>query len=62
MVGTSTDLKITVAEYIDWFNHIRLHGDIGLVPPAEHEDNHYRRNPRPDTSQFTASTKPSAGH
>ena len=38
------DLEIAVAEYIDWFNHRRLHGEIGLVPPAEHEDDFYRRN------------------
>jgi putative transposase len=38
------DLEIAVAEYIDWFNHRRLHGEIGLVPPAEHEDSFYRQN------------------
>ena len=27
-----------MAEYIDWFNHRRLHGEIGLIPPAEYED------------------------
>lgn len=31
------DVEIAVAEYIDWFNHRRLHGEIGLVPPAEFE-------------------------
>ena len=41
------DLEIAVAEYIDWFNHRRLHGEIGLLPPAEYEDNHYRHNPAP---------------
>ena len=35
------DLEIAVAEYIDWFNHRRLHGELGLVPPAEHEDRYY---------------------
>ena len=39
------DLEIAVAEYIDWFNHRRLHGEIGLDPtrrarrhllPSEH--------------------------
>ena len=35
------DLEIAVAEYIDWFNHRRLHGEIGLVPPVEHETRHY---------------------
>jgi putative transposase len=38
------DLEIATAEYIDWFNHRRLHGEIGLVPPAEREANFYRRN------------------
>ena len=31
------ELEIAIAEYIDWFNHRRLHGEIGLVPPAEYE-------------------------
>lgn len=34
------DLEIAVAEYIDWFNNKRLHGEIGLVPPAEYETTH----------------------
>jgi len=43
------DLEIAVAEYIDWFNHRRLHGEIGLVPPVEFEEEHYRQNPAPTT-------------
>lgn len=39
------DLEIAVAEYVDWFNHRRLHGETGLVPPAEYEDSYYRQNP-----------------
>jgi putative transposase len=39
------DLEIAVAEYVDWFNHRRLHGEIGLIPPVELEDQHYRHNP-----------------
>jgi putative transposase len=34
-------VEIAVAEYIDWFNHRRLHGEIGLVPPVEYEAQHY---------------------
>jgi putative transposase len=37
------EVEIAVAEYIDWFNHRRLHGEIGLVPPAEFEDHFYRQ-------------------
>jgi putative transposase len=43
------DLEIATAEYIDWFNHRRLHGEIGLTPPAEHEDTFYRHNPAATT-------------
>ena len=43
------DLEFAVAEYIDWFNHRRLHGEIGLVPPVEYENEHYRHNPAPTT-------------
>jgi putative transposase len=39
------DLEIAVAEYIDWFNHRRLHGEIGHIPPIEKEQAHYNRTP-----------------
>ncbi|WP_433549051.1 IS3 family transposase [Streptomyces sp. CA-294286] len=31
------NVEIAVAEYIDWFNQRRLHGELGHVPPAEFE-------------------------
>jgi putative transposase len=34
------DVEIAVAEYIDWYNHRRLHGEPGHVPPVEYETNH----------------------
>ena len=39
------DVEIAVAEYVDWYNHRRLHGEIGLVPPAEYEANHWASQP-----------------
>ena len=39
------DVEIAVAEYIDWFNHRRLHGELGHLPPAEFEANHYSEIP-----------------
>jgi putative transposase len=30
-------------EYLDWYNHRRLHGEIGMIPPAELEATYYRQ-------------------
>jgi len=35
------DLELATLEYIDWFNHRRLHSACGDVPPAELEATHY---------------------
>ena len=43
------DLETAVAEYVDWFNHRRLHGGIGTISPVELEDAHCRHNPIPTT-------------
>lgn len=32
------DVEFATLDYIDWFNHRRLHGEIGMVPPAEFEE------------------------
>ncbi|WP_159048038.1 IS3 family transposase [Streptomyces sp. WM6378] len=32
-----TDAEVAVAEYTDWFNQRRLHGELGHVTPAGHE-------------------------
>jgi transposase InsO family protein len=50
---TVSDVEIAVAEYIDWYNHRRLHGELDHVPPAEYEEvfwvtqqpNHYPQTP-----------------
>ncbi|MBZ6374266.1 MAG: hypothetical protein LBE67_04440 [Kocuria palustris] len=31
---------MATAEYIDWFNHRRLHGEIGMIPPVELDHHH----------------------
>lgn len=50
------DLEIAVAEYIDWFNHRRLHGEIGLIPPTELEETYYRHNPAPTTVEASVAS------
>ena len=45
------DVEIAVAEYIDWYNHRRLHGELGLVPPVEYETSHQRTTPTRHTTE-----------
>jgi len=54
------DLEIAVAEYIDWFNFRRLHGEIGLIPPVEYEALHRRTAPAqlPAERHFPVSIEP----
>ena len=44
------DLEIATAEHIDWFNHRRLHGEIGMTPPVELEDTYYHHQTVPATA------------
>jgi putative transposase len=42
---TIEQLEFALFEYLDWWNQRRLHGEIGLVPPAEKEAAHYTQRP-----------------
>jgi putative transposase len=37
------DVEWATLTYVDWFNNRRLHGEIGMIPPAEFEEHHYRQ-------------------
>jgi putative transposase len=37
------DLELATLEWVDWWNHRRLHGACGMTPPAEHEAAYYRQ-------------------
>ncbi|MFM9920891.1 IS3 family transposase [Lacisediminihabitans sp. H27-G8] len=45
------DVEIVTAEYIDWFNHRRLHGEIGHRPPIEVE-NEFLNSTTPSITQM----------
>jgi putative transposase len=36
-------VEFATLRWVDWFNHRRLLGPIGHVPPAEHEANYYQQ-------------------
>ena len=48
------DVELTTLEYLDWYNHRRLHTARGHRPPAEFEAIYHRHNHNPVT---TAETK-----
>ncbi len=36
-----SDLELATLEWVEWFNHRRLHGAIGYMPPVEYEADWY---------------------
>ena len=42
-------VEFATLEWVDWFNHRRLHSTCGDIPPAELEQAHYRHHrPHPE--------------
>jgi putative transposase len=39
-------IEVATAEWVDWYNRVRLHSAIGYVPPAEYESTFYAQ-PQP---------------
>ena len=35
---TRSQLELAIVEWVGWYNHRRLHGELGDVPLAEYED------------------------
>ncbi|MFE9693835.1 integrase core domain-containing protein [Micromonospora sp. NPDC005806] len=40
-------VELATAEWIDWYNHRRLHSALNYLPPAEHESMFYAHH-QPD--------------
>lgn len=47
---TLSQVELATAEWIDWYCHRRLHGEIGHIPPAEYETNHYLATTKPQAT------------
>ena len=39
---TRSQLELAIVEYVDWFNHARLHESLDDLPPVEFEQHHAR--------------------
>lgn len=44
---TLTDVERVSTDYVHWYNHQRLHGELGHVPPEEYEQAYYAALPDP---------------
>ncbi len=38
---TLADIEFATAGWVDWYNHRRLHGSVGMLTPDEFEQAHY---------------------
>ncbi|MFE0701715.1 IS3 family transposase [Streptomyces sp. NPDC058872] len=47
---TLSQVELATAEWIDWYNHRRLHGEIGHAPPIEYETNYYLTTTKPQVT------------
>ncbi len=48
---TLADVEYATAGWVDWYNHRRLHGTLGMISPAEYEQAHYAaRQPHGSTT------------
>lgn len=50
---TLSQVELATAEWVDWYNHRRLHGEIGHVPPAEYENTYHLTATKPQVTTTT---------
>ncbi|MFI0453115.1 IS3 family transposase [Actinomadura sp. 6N118] len=50
---TLTGVELATAEWIDWYNTTRLHGELGHIPPDEYEATYYKEHTEPQVTVTT---------
>ncbi len=55
---TVDELELAILNWVHWWNHRRLHGEIGMIPPAEAEDIYDRHNRPIRDGRFPTSRVP----
>lgn len=48
---TRAQFDLALAEYVDWFNNARLHGELGHTTPTE-QDRYYRQTAPASTAEI----------
>ncbi len=48
-----SQVELASAEWVDWYNHRRLHDEIGHVPPVEYEYAYYLTATKPQVTTTT---------
>lgn len=56
--GWTGIVEVEMVEYIDWFIRQRVHGEIGYVPPIEHENVYWSNQTVTDYPENPAPVKP----
>ncbi|MFE7424261.1 IS3 family transposase [Streptomyces sp. NPDC057545] len=47
---TLSQVELATAEWVDWYCHRRLHGEIGHLPPVEYETSYYLTTTKPQVT------------
>ena len=55
---TLADVEYGTAGWVDWYNHRRLHGSLGMLSPSEYEQHHYAAVSAMSATPITAARNP----
>ena len=55
---TPADVEYATAGWVDWYNHRRLHGSLGMLTPDEYEQDHYAALNTETQPRLAAAKKP----
>ena len=55
---TLADVEYATAGWVDWYNHRRLHGSLGMVSPVEYEEAHYAARQAVGSTTLEAAQNP----
>jgi putative transposase len=54
----ASHVEYATAGWVDWYNHRRLHGSLGMLTPTEYEQHHYAAHSREPQPHMRAAQSP----